>query len=42
MENNHILNWFRFADTDLDTAELLLEMRPQHFEIICFHCQQSV
>ena len=25
----------------LDTSELLLTMRPQHFEIICYHCQQS-
>lgn len=26
---------------DLDTSELLLTMRPQHYEIICYHCQQS-
>jgi len=42
MDKRLILEWFRFADTDLDTAEVLLEYRPQHYEIICYHCQQSV
>ena len=41
MDNRLVLEWFRFADTDLDTAEILLEHRPQHYEIICYHCQQS-
>ena len=42
MENEIVLNWFRFADMDFDTAEVLQNNRPQHFEIICFHCQQAV
>ena len=42
MENKHILNWFRFADTVLAAVEHLLSMRPLPYEIICFHCQQSV
>ena len=42
MENKIVLNWFRFADMDFDTAEVLQTSRPEHFEIICFHCQQAV
>ena len=41
MHNELAREWFFFADKDLDSAEVLLEMRPQHYEIICFHCQQS-
>ena len=41
MENEIVLNWFKFADMDLDAAEVLQNNRPQHFEIICFHCQQA-
>ena len=42
MGNEIVSNWFRFADMDLDTAEVLQSIRPNHFEIICFHCQQAV
>jgi HEPN domain-containing protein len=41
MDNEHVLEWFRFGDMDLDAAEPLQSHRPQHLEIICFHCQQS-
>jgi len=41
MDNNTILEWFRFADTDLGAANHMLSMRPQPLEIICYHCQQS-
>ena len=41
MEHEFVSEWFRFADTDLATAEYLLGMRPQPLEIICYHCQQS-
>ena len=37
-----VLEWFKFAEHDMDAAELFLEMRPQHYEIICYHCQQAV
>jgi len=42
MDDKNILKWFQFADNDLDTAEILLLNRPQHYEIICYHCQQAV
>jgi HEPN domain-containing protein len=35
------LEWFRFADMDLGSAEFLLGKHPVPVEIICFHCQQS-
>jgi HEPN domain-containing protein len=41
MEINVVLEWFKFADHDFDAAELFLEMRPQHYEIVCYHCEQS-
>jgi HEPN domain-containing protein len=41
MERDFILDWFCFADTDLKYAEHGLSMRPQPYEIICYHCQQS-
>jgi len=42
MVNKSIYAWFQFADNDLDTAEVLLLYRPQSYEIICYHCQQTV
>ncbi|MDR1452860.1 MAG: HEPN domain-containing protein [Candidatus Margulisbacteria bacterium] len=33
--------WWSFADADLDTAQLLRKMRPRHYEIICYHCEQA-
>jgi len=42
MENDIVSAWFRFADMDLDAAEVLQDNRPKHFEIICYHCQQAV
>ena len=42
MDKELVTEWFRFADDDIDTALLLKEMRPQHREIICYHCEQAV
>jgi HEPN domain-containing protein len=42
MDKELVAEWFKFADDDIDTVLLLKEMRPQHFEIICYHCEQSV
>ena len=42
MDKELIAEWFRFADDDIDTALLLKDMRPQHHEIICYHCEQAV
>jgi HEPN domain-containing protein len=42
MEIETITEWFCLADADIDSAKLLKEMRPQHREIICYHCEQAV
>ena len=41
MDKRLVAEWLRFADMDLDTAQVLLHHRPQHLEIICYHCQQA-
>ena len=41
MDKELVAEWFKFADADIDTALLLKEMRPQHREIICYHCEQA-
>jgi HEPN domain-containing protein len=41
MQNNEfVLEWFSRADSDLFSAQFLLNMRPIPVEIICYHCQQ--
>jgi HEPN domain-containing protein len=42
MENKVVLEWFVFADADLDSAQILKRAYRQHKEIICYHCQQAV
>jgi len=42
MDRELVAEWLKFAGDDLDTALLLKEMRPQHHEIICYHCEQAV
>ena len=42
MDKELVAEWLNHADDDIDTALLLKEMRPQHYEIICFHCEQAV
>jgi len=39
MDKELVAEWIRFADDDIDTALLLKDMRPQHHEIICYHCE---
>jgi len=41
MGNNELYDWLYLADADIDSALFLKSGRPQHKEIICFHCQQS-
>ena len=41
MDNDLTLEWLRFANMDLDAAQVLFRHRPQHLEIICYHCQQA-
>lgn len=35
------LEWFEFAQTDLLSAQYLLDMQPTPYEVICYHCQQA-
>ncbi|GHT48988.1 HEPN domain-containing protein [Spirochaetia bacterium] len=42
MEIETIREWFYLADADIDSAKLVKEVRPQHLEIICYHCEQAV
>jgi HEPN domain-containing protein len=42
MEIETVTEWFYLADADIDTAKLVKEMRTQHKEIICYHCEQAV
>jgi len=41
MDRELVLEWLRFADMDLDAAEVVYCHRPQHLGIICYHCQQA-
>jgi len=42
MDKELVAEWLKFAAADIDTVLLLKEMRPQHREIICYHCEQAV
>jgi len=37
-----VLEWFYFADADLDSAIILNNAHRKHNAIICYHCQQAV
>ena len=37
-----VKEWYRMADNDFDSAILLNEAVRRHYEIICYHCAQSV
>jgi HEPN domain-containing protein len=41
MDRDIIKEWLYLAHEDIDSAKLLQAMRPQHREIIVFHCQQA-
>ncbi|GHV66648.1 hypothetical protein FACS1894199_10500 [Bacteroidia bacterium] len=41
MDKEELYDWLYLANEDIDSAKLLQAMRPQHKEVICFHCQQS-
>jgi hypothetical protein len=40
MEIETTLEWFYFADSDFDSAQILNNAYRKHGEIICYHCQQ--
>ena len=33
--------WLKFAQTNLDSAEFLCNMKPTPVEVICYHCEQA-
>ncbi len=37
-----IREWMEYSRMDLESAKYLTRMKPDPFEIICYHCQQSV
>jgi HEPN domain-containing protein len=41
MNIDDVKEWFRIADTDFDSANLLNVSVRRHFEIICYHCSQA-
>ena len=41
MEANYILEWFRFAEMDLLSAERNSTFHPVHMQLVCYLCQQS-
>ena len=36
-----VSEWLRYSQTDLNSANFLLQMYPVPIEVICYHCQQS-
>jgi HEPN domain-containing protein len=42
MNNKDVMEWMQLADDDFDSAKLLNEAVRKHYEIICYHCAQSV
>jgi HEPN domain-containing protein len=42
MEIETTLEWFSFADADLDSALILNNAYRKHDAIICYHCEQAV
>ncbi len=42
MENKkEFIQWFNSANSDLESAIFLKNMKPKPLEIICYHCEQS-
>jgi HEPN domain-containing protein len=39
--HEYALEWLTYAETDLNSAEFLLNLKPLPVEVICYHCQQS-
>jgi len=42
MDNQIVLEWFRYGDNDLAAAEHMLSLYPLQMEIICYHSHQAV
>ena len=41
MDADYILEWFRFADNDLLSAERLTTFYPIHMQLVCYLCEQA-
>jgi HEPN domain-containing protein len=42
MNNENVQEWLQLADDDLYSAKILNEQVRRPFEIICYHCAQSI
>jgi len=42
MNNENVREWLQLADDDLYSAKILNEQIRRPFEIICYHCAQSI
>ena len=43
MQKNEIVNeWLNYANMDMISAQYLTSLKPMPYEIICYHCQQTV
>jgi HEPN domain-containing protein len=42
MNNENVKEWLQLADDDLYSAKILNEAVRRLFEIICYHCAQSI
>jgi len=41
-KDNLIHQWFSLAEHDLGTAKIIFLNLPEYYEIVAFHCQQSI
>jgi HEPN domain-containing protein len=41
VDSFYVQEWIRFAEMDLNSANILSNHYPKPVEIICYHCQQS-
>jgi HEPN domain-containing protein len=42
MKINDVIEWIQIAEDDLYSAKILYEQARKPYEIICYHCAQSV
>ena len=43
MQKNEIVDeWLNYANMDMISAQYLTSLKPMPYEIICYHCQQTV
>jgi HEPN domain-containing protein len=42
MDIKDVIEWFKIADEDFDSAKILNKASRKHKEIICYHCAQAI